>query len=129
MKGLNSKHRKLFEEPNFAHLATVGPDGAPQSTPVWVDLEGECILVNTAENRVKARNVKHNPKVAVSITNHENPYEMVTITGRVVDVTSEGAEQHIDKLAKKYLGKDRYPYRQEGEKRVILKIRPDRVAA
>ncbi len=121
--------RKLFTEPNFGQLATLMPDGAPQVTTVWVDLDGDRILVNTAEGRVKPRNVRRDPRVAIAIANKENPYSNASIRGRVVEVTNEGAEEHIDKLAKKYLGQDRYPFRQPGERRVIFVIEPQRVSA
>ena len=119
--------RRLLEGPNFAHLATLMADGSPQVTPVWVDHDGSHVLVNTAEGRVKTRNVRRDPRVAVSIYSQQNPYSMATIRGRVVGTTHEGADAHIDKMAKKYLGQDRYPFRAPGEQRVILKIEPLRV--
>jgi len=120
--------RKLFEEPNFAYLSTLMPDGSPQVTPVWVDLEDNRILVNTAEGRIKPRNVRRDPRVAVAIDSREDPYSNAAIRGRVVEITNDGAEEHIDKLAKKYLGMDVYPNRRPGERRVLLKIEPERVA-
>jgi len=121
--------RKLFTEPNFGQLATIMPDGSPQVTTVWVDLDGDHILVNTAEGRVKPRNVRRDPRVAVAIADKDNPYSNASIRGRVVEVTNEGAEEHIDKLAKKYLGQDKYPFRQPGERRVIFVIEPQHVSA
>jgi len=121
--------RKLLEAPNFASLATLMPDGSPQVTPVWVDFDGTHILVNTAEGRQKPRNVRRDPRVAVSIFDHQSPYSYATIRGRVVEITNEGAEQHIDRMAKKYLGRDTYPFRQPGERRVIFKIAPEQVAS
>jgi len=121
--------RKLLEEPNFANLATLMPDGSPQVTPVWVDFDGTHILVNTAEGRQKPRNVRHDPRVAVSIFSHQSPYSYATFRGRVVEITHEGADQHIDRMAKKYLGRDTYPFRQPGERRVIFKIAPEHVAS
>jgi PPOX class probable F420-dependent enzyme len=121
--------RKLLEAPNLASLATLMPDGSPQVTPVWVDFDGTHILVNTAEGRQKPRNVRRDPRVAVSIFNHQSPYSYATIRGRVVEITHEGAEQHIDRMAKKYLGRDTYPFRGPGERRVILKIAPEHVAS
>jgi len=121
--------RKLLEEPNFANLATLMPDGSPQVTPVWVDFDGTHILVNTAEGRQKPRNVRHDPRVAVSIFNQESPYSYATFRGRVVEITHEGADQHIDRMAKKYLGRDVYPFRAPGERRVIFKIAPEHVAS
>jgi len=121
--------QKLFREPNFAHLATLMPDGSPQVTPVWVDYDGRHILVNTAEGRQKPRNIRRDPRVAIDIISREDPYRMVTVRGRVVEVTSEGADDHIDKLAKKYLGQDKYPFRAPGERRVIFRIEPESVTA
>ena len=120
--------QKLLREPNFGHLATLMPDGSPQVTPVWVDLDGGYILVNTAEGRRKPKNIRHDPRVAIDVISREDPYRMVTVRGRVVDVTSEGADAHIDKLAKKYLGQDKDPFRAAGERRVIFKIEPEYVA-
>ncbi len=118
---------RLLLGKNFAHLATIMKDGSPQVTPVWVDLDDGYIIVNTAEGRLKHRNISHNPRVAISIADHSNPYDMVTIRGKVVEQTTKGADEHIDKMAKRYLGVDRYPNRAPGEKRIILKIKPDKV--
>jgi len=121
--------KKLFAEPNFAHIATLMPDGSPQVTPVWVELEGERIIVNTAEGRVKPRNVRRDPRVAISVTDQANPYSAAFVRGRVVEVTHDGAEEHIDRMAQKYLGRSVYPYRQPGERRVIFKIEPEHVSS
>ncbi len=121
--------KKLFREPNYGHLATLMPDGSPQVSPVWVDMDGNRILVNTAEGRVKPRNVRNDPRVAISIHRQDDPYSSAFIRGRVVEITHEGAEEHIDKLAKKYLGQDTYPYRQPGDQRVILVIEPEHVGS
>ena len=121
--------KKLFQEANIGHLATVMPDGSPQVTPLWVDFDGEHILVNTAEGRQKPRNIRRDPRVAISITRKESPYTYAQVRGRVVEVTREGAEEHIDRLAKKYLGRDKYPWRQPGERRIILKIEPEHVSS
>ena len=116
--------RKLLEAPNFASLATLMPDGSPQVTPVWVDFDGTHILVNTAEGRQKPRNVRRDARVALSVFDLKNPYSYATVRGRVVEVTHDGAEEHIDRMAKKYLDRSVYPYRQPGERRVIFKIQP-----
>lgn len=125
---LTPEQRRLLEAPNFAHLATIMPDGTPQVTPVWVDYDGRYVLVNTALGRVKERNLRRDPRVGLDVADQQNPYKMVSIRGRVAELTTEHAEEHIDRLAKKYLGQDRYPYRQPNERRVIIKIDPQHVA-
>jgi PPOX class probable F420-dependent enzyme len=119
---------RLIEGKNFANLGTLMSDGSPQVTPVWVDREGDIILVNTAEGRVKLKNVTRDPRVAVSIFEQDNPYNNVLIRGTVVEITKEGAEDHIDKMAMKYRGLAKYPYRQPGISRVLLKIKPTRIS-
>jgi PPOX class probable F420-dependent enzyme len=121
--------KKLFEEANFAHLATLMPDGSPQVTAVWVDFDGKHILVNTAEGRQKPRNIRRDPRVAIDVIRQGSEYAFAQVRGRVVEITGEGAEEHIDRLAKKYLGQDRYPWRQPGEQRVIFKIAPEHVSS
>ena len=121
--------KEILQEPNFAHLATLMPDGSPQVTPVWVDLDGDRILVNTSEGRAKPRNVRRDPRVAISIFKQDNPYSAAFIRGRVVEVTHAGAEELIDKLAKKYIGEDRFPWREPGERRVTLVIEPEHVGS
>ncbi len=118
---------KLLKEKNLAFVATLMKDGSPQITPTWIDLEDNTILVNTAEGRVKHKNVSRDSRVAISIVDQNNPYNMVTIRGRVVEQTTNGADVHVDKLAKKYLGVDKYPFRSPTEKRIILKIKPEKV--
>jgi PPOX class probable F420-dependent enzyme len=102
-------------------------DGWPQITPTWVDLEDGKILVNTAEGRLKQKNISRDDRIAISVADQNNPYHMVTVRGRVVEQTKEGADEHIDKLAKKYLGVDKYPLRSPNEKRIMIKIKPERV--
>ena len=119
---------KLFEENNFAFLATLMEDGSPQVTPTWVDIDknNNTILINTAKGRTKHRNVSKDPRVAVSIIDASNPYHMVAVRGKVVEQTNgKEADEHIDKMAKKYLGKNKYPGRAPGEQRVLLKIKPE----
>src|SRR5476649_2322151 len=113
----------------FANVATLNADGSPQVTPVWVDFDGTHVLINTARGRVKAKNLAREPRVAVSISDPENPYRYLGVQGRVVEMTEDGGDAHIDKMAKKYLGKDSYPFRAPGEVRVIVKISPDKVHA
>jgi PPOX class probable F420-dependent enzyme len=120
--------KDLFQKKAFANLATLMPDGRPQVTPVWCDLEGSNIRINTAKGRVKDKNMRRNKNVALSIFDPDNPYRHLAVQGEVVEITEQGADAHIDALAKKYLGKDKYPFRQPGEVRVIYKIRPDHVS-
>jgi PPOX class probable F420-dependent enzyme len=118
----------LLQKKAFAHLATVMADGSPQVTPVWLDFDGTYVRVNSAQGRVKDKNMRRTPRVALAIQDPDNPYRYLAIRGRVEEVTEVGADSHIDSLSKKYLGKDTYPYRREGEVRVIYKIRPERVS-
>ena len=120
-------YRDLFAKKVFANLATVGADGTPQVTPVWCDFDGAHVRINTARGRVKEKNLARNPRVAMAVLDPDNPYRYVQVQGRVVEMTEQGADAHIDTLAKKYLGQDRYPYRKAGEVRVTVKITPERV--
>jgi PPOX class probable F420-dependent enzyme len=119
----------LTQKKAFASLATIMPDGSPQVTPVWFDYEGGAIRVNTAKGRVKARNMKEGAPVALSIMDPDNPYRYLQIRGRVRRVVEPGADRHIDSLAKKYLGKDKYPFARPGEVRVMYEIEPRAVNA
>ena len=119
------QYRDLLKDKKpIAALATVMSDGTPQLTPVWFDYDGKAIHVNTAQGRVKARNMREGARVAVMIVDPDNPYRYVQIRGRVARATENGADAHIDMLAKKYLGKDRYPFRQPGEVRIRYEIEP-----
>jgi len=120
-------YRDLLDKKSFAHIATISADGTPQVTPVWIDYDGTHIRFNTARGRVKTRNLERNPVVALSIQDPENPYRYVQVKGRVTEMTEKGADAHIDALAKKYLGQDRYPYRRDGEVRVTVKIAPEKI--
>jgi PPOX class probable F420-dependent enzyme len=117
----------LTQKKAFANLATVMPDGTPQVTPVWFDLTGNHVRVNTARGRIKDRNMQKNAAVALAITDPDNPYRHLAIRGRIANITEEGADAHIDSLAKKYLGQDTYPWRR-GETRVIYEIEPTSVS-
>ncbi len=119
----------LFEKPLLAHLATVMPDGTPQVTPVWVDFDGQYILINTSKGRRKTLNMEKQPKVGLDIVDAQNPFHWLSVRGRVVEITEEGANAHIDKMAKKYTGEDKYGFHQPGDVRVICKIETDRVIA
>ena len=114
----------LLQEPQLAHLATVSPDGRPQVTPVWIDTDGEAVLFNTAKGRVKHRNIVKNPWVAVSGADRNDFYRTLWVRGRA-EIVEDGADAHIDKLAKKYLGADSYPWRKPEETRVIVRIVPE----
>ena len=127
LKEITPEVEKLFTDKNFASFATIMEDCSPQVTPVWVDYDNGNILINTAEGRAKVRNITKNPKVAVSVTDVANPYTMVSVRGRIVEQTNRGADEHIDKMAKKYLGVEKYPFRAPGEKRILLKIKPESV--
>ena len=118
---------KLLQEPAFCQLATLMPDGSPQNTQVWVDTDGEHILINTAQGRQKERNVQRDPRVAVNVVDPTNAWRIGMVRGRVVEVTTEGADELIDQLAKKYLNEESYPFRRPEEVRVTLKILPDKI--
>jgi PPOX class probable F420-dependent enzyme len=120
--------RAIFDKKVLAHVATLGPDGAPQVTPVWVMLDGEDIIINTALGRAKARNLASDARVAVSLTDPDNLYAAIVVRGSVTGFTTEGADEVIDQLAKKYLDVDSYPMRREGEIRVSVRIHPDRIS-
>ncbi|HWW18951.1 MAG TPA: PPOX class F420-dependent oxidoreductase [Candidatus Saccharimonadales bacterium] len=118
------KYADLLTKKAFANLGTLNPDGSPQVTPVWVDYDGKYVRINSARGRQKDKNIARDPRVSLSIQDPDNPYRYVEIRGRVVEATEKGADDHINKLAKKYLGKDEYPYRKPGEQRVLYKIEP-----
>ncbi len=124
-EAIPEKYRDLFNKRAFASLATLMPDGRPQVTPVWCDLEGDKVIFNSAKGRQKDKNVRRDPRVSLAIIDPDNPYRFLEIRGRVTEITEEGADAQIDKLAKKYLGVDKYPYGQAGEVRVIYKITPE----
>jgi PPOX class probable F420-dependent enzyme len=120
--------KDLFGKVAYANIATVMPDGTPQVTPVWFDYDGNYLRVNSAKGRVKDKNMRRNKNVALSIQDPDNAYRYLAVRGKVDEITEEGADSHIDSLAKKYLGKDKYPFRGPGEVRVIYKIRPEKVS-
>ena len=122
---LPEKYHDLFQKKAFGSLATIMPDGAPQVTPVWCDFDGERIIVNSAKGRLKDRNIRRDPRVAITLIDPDNPYRYLEIRGRVVEITEQGGDAHIDKLAKKYLGADAYPWRNPKETRVLYKIAPE----
>lgn len=117
----------MIEGKNFGHIGTLLTDGSPHVTPVWVDHEGDLVLVNTSMGRVKQKNMARDPRISISIVDQNNPYDRIVIQGRVVSQTNNGAEAHIDKLAKKYTGANKYQRSAPTEKRVIIKIEPSRI--
>ncbi len=118
----------LFQKPAFAHLTTLMPDGSPQVSPVWCEYDGTHVLINSAKDRQKDRNMRRDPRVAMAISDPANPYRYLQVRGTVVEITEQGADAHIDKLSHKYMGKD-YPYRDPNSTRVIYKIRADHASA
>jgi PPOX class probable F420-dependent enzyme len=124
---LPQNYLDLFSKKAFGVLTTLMPDGSPQTQPVWIDYQNGTIWVNSAEGRQKDKNVRRDPRVAVAIIDPDNPYRYLEVRGKVEEITNEGASAHIDKMAKKYLGQDKYPYAQPGEKRVLYKIKPQKV--
>jgi PPOX class probable F420-dependent enzyme len=128
MATIPASHTDLLKEKRaLAALATLNADGSPQVTPVWVDFDGSNVLVNTAMGRVKTKNLEREPRVALTVIDPENPYRHLGLQGRATEITESGADAHIDKMAKKYLDKDTYPFRASGEVRVIVKIAPSKV--
>lgn len=127
MAEIPAEARHLLEGKTFAHIATLMADGAPHVSPVWIDVEEGTVVINTAEGRLKPKNLRRDPRVAISVTNPDNPYESLLIRGHVTEVTQEGADDHIDALAKRYMGVDEYPLRQPGEERLIVRIQPEKV--
>ena len=124
---VNDKAVGLFSEKNLVYLATLMKDGSPQVSPVWANYEDQHILVNTAEGRIKHKNVLRDPRVAVSVTSINNPLDMTTIRGTVVELIPDYEYGHADKLTRQYMGRESYPFKRDDERRVILKIRPDKV--
>lgn len=123
------KYSDLLEKQAFGNLSTLMSDGSPQVTPVWVDYDGKYVRFNSAKGRVKDKNIRRDPRIAISLQDPANPYRYLEIRGKVVEITETGADDHINKLSKKYLGKDVYPFRQPGEVRVTYKIVPEKVSS
>ncbi len=128
MKAILEKNKDLFQKRAFAQLATLMADGSPQVSPVWMDFDGEHILINSARGRVKDRNMERDPRVAIAIQDPDNPYRKLLIRGKVIEITEKGADDHIDKLAKKYTGAEKYAHRKPGDVRVIYKIKVEKVS-
>lgn len=126
--GIPEKYHDLFEKQAFANLVTLMPDGSPQVTPVWCDFDGTHVIINTARGRQKERNIQRDKRVAFSMLDPDNPYRYLEVRGRVDEITEEGALDHIDKMAQKYLSREKYPFAQPGEVRVLLKIKPEHIS-
>jgi len=123
---LTDEQARLLEEPNVATVGTVNPDGSPQLTIVWIDWDGEHVLFNTAAGRVKPRNLERDPRVSVLVADRADAYRWVGVRG-LAELTSDGADKHIDKLARKYTGAGWQP--KSGERRLLVRVRPERVSA
>ena len=128
MAKLDEAQTEFLRNPYYAVITTLRADGTPHQTVVWVDADDGDVLINTAEDRAKPRHIRANPNVSIAVVNPANGYQSLVVSGKA-EMTTEGAEAHIDKLAKKYLDADTYPFRKEGEVRTIVRIRPDRVEA
>ncbi|PIW32195.1 MAG: PPOX class F420-dependent oxidoreductase [Nitrosopumilales archaeon CG15_BIG_FIL_POST_REV_8_21_14_020_37_12] len=124
---MDKKAERLFQQKNLVFVATLMNDGSPQLSPVWANLEDGYILVNTAEGRIKHKNVLRDPRVAVSVVSADNPLDMTTIRGTVTELIPDYDYKHADKLTRQYMGREHYPFKRDGEKRIILKIKPERV--
>jgi PPOX class probable F420-dependent enzyme len=124
---IEGRGAELLAAKNFANVATLRADGSVHAVPVWVDVQDGRPVLNTAEGRAWPRNLERDPRVTITVQNLENPYEYIMVRGRVSERTREGADEHIDALAKKYLDKDSYPFRQPGEQRLIIRVEPDYV--
>ena len=124
---MHPKAAKLFSEPNIAHLATVMPDGSPQVTAVWANFEDGLVTVNTAEGRIKHKNIQRDARVAVSVVSCSNPLDMASVRGIVLKIDEDYSYTHADMMTRKYTDNQRYPYRRKGERRIVLRIRADRV--
>jgi PPOX class probable F420-dependent enzyme len=129
MAQLTEKARQRLSDPNLGFLATIMKDGSPQVSAIWVHVDGDQIIFNTAKGRTKERNMRQDPRVAISIADKDNPYARVDIRSRVVDwVDGDAADAHIDKLAQKYMGKEKYPWHKQDEERVIVRIEPEKIS-
>ena len=124
---MDSKVEKLFQGKNLIFIATINTDGSPQLTPVWGNYTDNHILINTAEGRIKHRNVKNDPRVAVSVVEHDNPLNMTTIKGKVIEIIPDYDYLHANELPKQYMGISEYPFKRENEKRIIFKIKPEKI--
>ncbi len=123
---IEGKGEELLKAKNFCNVATLRVDGSVHAALVWVDVQDGLPVVNSSEGRAWVRNLERDPRVTLTVQNHENPYEYLDVRGRVAEITREGADEHIDSLAKKYMDKDEFPFRQPGEQREIIRVEPER---
>lgn len=121
-----ASHQDLLDKKSFAHVATVGPDGAPQNNPVWFDWDGETLRFSQTKTRQKYRNVQREPRIAVSIIDPDDPYRYLEIRGEVVGIDDDDDNAFIDAMAKKYIEQDAYPWHQPGDERVVVKVKPEK---
>lgn len=126
MAELSSDAREILDKKAFASVATVNEDGSPQVTTVWIDADDAHVIFNTAKGRLKANNLERDPRVSIAVPDPDNPYNQLKVQG-TAEMSDEGADEHIDSLAKKYMDKDTYPFRQPGEERLIVRVKPDKV--
>jgi PPOX class probable F420-dependent enzyme len=126
-EAIDGRAEELLKGKNFCHVSTLRADGSVHTAPVWVDVQDGKPVLNTAEGRAWPRNLERDPRVTLTVQNMENPYEYLEVRGRVAERTHDGADEHIDAMAKKYMDKDEYPLRQPGEQRVIIRVDPERV--
>ncbi|MBM2818774.1 MAG: Pyridoxamine 5'-phosphate oxidase-related FMN-binding [Nitrosarchaeum sp.] len=124
---MEEKTKKLFQKKNIVFIATIMKDGSPQLSPVWANYDSGYILINTAEGRIKHKNILRDPRVAVSVVSNDQPLDMTTIRGTVEEIITDYDYTHADKLTWQYMGQKHYPFKRENEKRIILKIKPERV--
>jgi PPOX class probable F420-dependent enzyme len=125
---LSDKQRSLVDEKHYGIVTTLMPDGSPHSTVVWVDREDGQLQFNTARGRIKARNLERDPRVSVAVVDPANPFEKTLVVRGRAELVDEGADEHIDRLARKYTGQERYPWRQPGERRVTVRVVPEKVS-
>ncbi len=124
---MDQKVERLFQGKNLVFIATINPDGSPQLTPVWGNYHDNHIFINTAEGRIKHKNVQRDPRVAVSVVDHNNPLNMTTIRGKVIEIIPDYDYLHINKLTKQYMGINEYPFKRDNEKRITFKIKPEKI--
>ncbi len=124
---MDQKVERLFQQKNLIFISTINLDGSPQLTPVWGDYDNGHVLVNTAEGRLKHKNVLRDPRVAISVVDNDNPLNMTTIRGKVIEIIPDYDYLHINKLTKQYMGITEYPFKRKNEKRIIFKIEPEKI--